>query len=200
MSRSPAPRPFVVVLVACSTAVVSLAACGGSSKASTTAASTQGGGSTSSSTTKSGSGGSGGGLKGAVNICSLMPASRVSQITGKTFTMTKEDDTPSYKLYSCDYSTDPTVAGGATPEQMDLDIVGMGGAVGLSADVDAAKQVNNKLTNLTPVSGIGDKAYGGGLEARLEVLYGDVLIKISGLTEVTTDQGKQIISELHSKL
>ena len=128
-----------------------------------------------------------------------MPASRLSQITGKTFTTTKEDDTPSYKLYSCDYSTDPTV-GGATAEQLDLDIVGMGGAVGLSADVDAAKQVNNKLTNLTPVSGIGDKAYGGGIEARLEVLYGDVLFKISGLTDVTTDQGKQIISELHSKL
>ena len=200
MSHSPGSRRVAVAVVACSTVALSLAGCGSSSKASTSAAAQGGGGSSNTSAPKTGSSGSSGGLKGAVNICSLMPASRISQITGKTFTMTKEDDTPSYKLYSCDYTSDPTAGGGATPEQMDLDIVGMDGAAGLSGDVDAAKQVNNKLTNLTPVSGIGDKAYGGGIEAHLEVLYGDVLIKISGVTDVTTDQGKQIISELHSKL
>ncbi len=199
MFRSPGSRRSVVALVACSAAAVSLVGCGGSSKAATSAAAQPAGGSSSKAATNAASGSSGG-LKGAVNICALMPASRISEITGKTFTMTKEDDTPSYKLFSCDYTTDPTVAGGATPQQLTLDIVGKNGAIALSADVDAAKQVNNKLTNLTPVSGIGDKAYGGGLEAHLEVVYGDVLIKISGLTEVTTDQGKQIVSELHSKL
>jgi hypothetical protein len=198
VSRSHVSRRVAIAFVASATAAVSLAGCGGSSKASTSAAAQPAGGSSAKAATKAGSGSSGG-LKGAVNVCELMPASRISQITGKTFTMTKEDDTASYKLFSCDYTTDPTV-GGATAEQMDLNVIGMGGAVGLSADIDAAKQVNNKLTNLTPVSGIGDKAYGGGIEAHLEVLYGDVLIKISGLTEVTTDQGKQIISELHSKL
>ena len=32
------------------------------------------------------------------------------------------------------------------------------------------------------------------------MLYGDTLIKISGGPTITTDQGKQIISQLHSKL
>jgi hypothetical protein len=125
-----------------------------------------------------------------------MPAATLSQITGKQFTATEPDNTPSYQIYACNYTS--TVAQGAN--QLRLDVLGKGGAAGLSGDVDASKQVNNKLTNLTPVSGIGDKAYGGGIQAGLEVLYGDTLIKLSGGTEVTTDQGKQIISQLHSKL
>ena len=76
----------------------------------------------------------------------------------------------------------------------------MGGAIGYSADLDASKTVNNKLTNVSPISGIGDKAFGGGIQARIEVLYGDVLIKISGVSDLTTDQAKQIVSELHSKI
>jgi hypothetical protein len=189
--------------LASATAAASLAGCGGSSKASTSAAAHPVSGSSSKAAAKAasgGTGGSGGQLKGDVNICQLMPASRISQITGKTFTMSKEDDTPSYKLYSCSYTTDPTVGGATTAEQMDLDILGKGGAIGLQANVDAANQVKSSVTALHPVSGIGDKAYGGGIEAHLEVLYGDVLIKISGLTAVTEDQGKQIIGELHSKL
>ena len=200
MSHSPASLRLSA-LAACGLAALSLAACGSSSKSATKASSGQGGGATPSTApaAKTGSGGSGGGLKGSVNVCSLMPAATLSQITGKTFAKAEEDDTPSYQIYKCKYTTDPT-AGGVTGEQLDLDILGKGGAVGLQANVDAANQVKSSLTALTPVSGIGDKAYGGGIEARLEVLYGDTLIKISGLTEITIDQGKQIISQLHSKL
>ncbi len=195
MSRTLGSRRFAAALVACSAAAVSLAGCGGSSKASTSAAAQAPGGSSTISAGKTGSGSSGG-LKGAVNVCELMPAATISQLTGKQFTMTKEDNTPSYQLYSCDYTS--TVTQGAN--QLDLDIMGKGGAIGLSADVDAAKQTKSSLTQLAPVSGIGDKAYGGGIQAHLEVLYGDLLIKISGLTDVTVDQGKQIISQLHAKL
>jgi hypothetical protein len=196
VSRTQGSRRIVLALAACSTAALSLAGCGGSSKAS---ASTQTGGSSSGSAksaTKTGSGGSGGQVKGAVNVCELMPAATLSQLTGKQFTSAEPDNTPSYKLYSCNYTS--TVAQGAN--QLDLDVEGENGAIALSADVDAAKSVNNNLTNLTPVSGIGDKAYGGGIQGHLEVLYGDVLIKISGVTDVSTDQGKQIIGQLHSKL
>jgi hypothetical protein len=202
VSRSPISRRVAIALVASATAAASLAGCGGSSKSHTSSAAQPAGAASSKTATKAGSGGSGnsGGLPSAVNVCQLVPASRISQITGKTFTMAKEDDTPSYKLYSCNYTTDPTAGGGATAQQLDLDIVGENGAIALSADVDAAKQVNNKVTNLAPVSGIGDKAYGGGIEAHLEVVYGDVLIKLSGGTDTTIDQSKQIISELHSKL
>ncbi len=135
-------------------------------------------------------------MKGSVNICALMPAATISQLTGKQFTTTETDNTSSYQLYSCNYTS--TVAQGSN--QLALDIIGNNGAIALSADVDAAKSVNNKLTNLTPVTGIGDKAYGGGIQGHLEVLYGDILIKLSGGTDVTTGQGKQIISQLHSKL
>jgi len=43
-------------------------------------------------------------------------------------------------------------------------------------------------------------AFTAGLLAQLEVLYGDVLIKIAGLTAPTIGQGKQIISDVHAKL
>jgi len=202
VSRSPISRRIAIAFAVSATAAASLAGCGGSSKSSTSSAVQPAAASSSKAATKAGSGGAGGsgGLPSSVNICQLLPASRISQITGKTFTMAKEDDTPAYKLYSCNYTTDPTVGGAATPEQLDLDIIGKNGATALSSDVDAAKQVNNKITNLTPVSGIGDKAYGGGIEAHLEVVYGDILIKLSGGTETTIDQSKQIIGELHSKL
>ena len=197
MSRSPMSRRVAMAIVASATAAASLAGCGSSSKSSTSSAAHSAGASSSKTATKAASGG--GGLKGAVNVCALMPPATLSQITGKTFQKAEADNTPSYQLYKCNYSTDPT-SGGTTVEQLDLDIIGKGGAVGLNADVDAASQVKSSLTTLHPVSGIGDKAYGGGIEARLEVLYGDTLIKISGLTEITEDQGKQIISQLHSKL
>lgn len=195
MSRTPGPGRIILALAACSIVAVSVAGCGGSSKARTAAsAQTSSGSSTASTKTVTNAGS--GGLKGAVNICQLMPEATISQLTGKQFTTTEPDNTPSYQLYSCNYTS--TVAQGNN--QLDLDIIGNNGAIALSADVDAAKSVNNKLTNLTPVSGIGDKAYGGGIQGHLEVLYGDILIKLSGGTDVTTDQGKQIISQLHSKL
>ena len=196
MSRTPGSARIALAFVACCAAALTVTGCGGSSKASTSASAQTAGGSSGKAATKAGSSGSGGGLKGAVNICQLMPAATISQLTGKQFTMTKQDDTPSYQIYACDYTG--TVAQGVN--QLRIDVLGKGGAAGLSADVDAAKQVNSKLTNLTPVSGIGDKAYGGGIQAGLEVLYGDTLIKLSGGTDITTDQGKQIISQLHSKL
>ncbi len=195
MSRSTMARRVAIGFVASATAVAALAGCGGSSTSNTSSQPVSG--SSSKSATKAASGG--GELKGAVNVCALMPPATLSQITGKTFQKAEPDNTPSYQLYNCNYSTDPT-SGGVTAEQLNLDILGKGGAVGLKADVDAASQVKSSLTTLHPVSGIGDKAYGGGIEARLEVLYGDTLIKISGLTEITEDQGKQIISQLHSKL
>ena len=115
-----------------------------------------------------------------------MPAATISQLTGKQFTTTEPDNTPSYQLHSCNYTSE--VAQGIN--QLSLDVLGKGGAVGLSADVAAAKQVKSSLTTLAPVSGIGDKAYGGGIQAHLEVLYGDTLIKISGATDITDRPGQ----------
>ncbi len=200
MSRSPVSHRVAATVAACSIATISagsLAGCGSSSKSGTNPAAQVTGGASTKPATKAGAGsGSSGGLAGAINVCALLPATTLSQITGKQFTMTERDDTPSYKIYSCNYTS--TVPQGAN--QMDLNVVGKNGAAGFAADLDAANQSKSSLTQLKQVSGIGDKALGGGIQGRLEVLYGDVLIRISGLTEVTVDQGKQIISRLHAKL
>jgi hypothetical protein len=132
-----------------------------------------------------------------VNICALLPPATLSQITGKQFTHTEEDNTASYGIYACNYTNDASAQG---INQLRVDVLSKGGAVGLDADVAAAKQVKSSLVALHPVSGIGDKAYGGGIQAHLEVLYGDALYKISGGTDITEDQGKQIITQLHSKV
>ncbi len=197
MSRFPISFRLAA-LAACGGAALSLTACGGSSKANTSATGAQGGGTSSSSSPaakKSGSSGSSGQLKGAVNICSLMPPATLSQLTGEQFDKTEQDNTVSYQIYACNYTSSTQVG-----NQLRIDILGKGGAVGIDADVAAAKQVKSSLTTLHPVSGIGDKAYGGGIQAQLEVLYGDTLIKISGGTTITEAQGKQIITQLHAKL
>ena len=126
-----------------------------------------------------------------------MPPATLSQLTGKQFTKTEQENTLSYGIYACNYTSDVSAQG---IDQLRISVLSKGGAAGINTDVAVAKQVGNGLTNLTPVSGIGDKAYGGGVQAHIEVLYGDELIKISGATDITTDQGKQIVSQLHSKL
>lgn len=74
--------------------------------------------------------------------------------------------------------------------------MGTGGSVGYGADLNAIGSVSHAK----PVSGIGDKAFSSGVMAQLEVLYGNVLIKITGLTSPTIAQDKEIISDLHAKL
>jgi hypothetical protein len=179
-------------------AAAALAGCGGAASSAGSAgsgSSSAGGGSASSSSSasqgSSGSSSSGGsslaGLTGEVNICSLMPPATIARITGKPFTATQRQDTPSYKLYSCNY-TDKGY------DQLNLGIEGLDASAGYGADLSV------EGSQAKAVSGIGDKAFSAGVLAQLEVLYGNVLIKITGLTAPTTSQSKQIISQLHAKL
>ena len=91
MSRSPGSRRLVITLVACSTAALSLAGCGGSSKASTVRGAQAAGGHVHQvRRRRPAPADPAAGTTGSVNICSLMPAATISQITGKQFTMTEE--------------------------------------------------------------------------------------------------------------
>lgn len=128
-----------------------------------------------------------------VNVCGLMPAATVAQITGKQFTSAAEDDTKSYRLYACDYTAPPP-----TPLQLRISIIGKNGKIGYDASQHSLKEAGRKVT---PVSGIGDAAYtSDGPWAILKVLYADTSIDLTGMSEVSVDQAKQIVAQLHEKM
>jgi hypothetical protein len=135
-------------------------------------------------------------LPATTNICDLLPAATVAQITGTKFDTGAPDSTPSYQLYSCTYSS--TSAVGA---ELDVSVEGLDAPQGYQADVDTFTSTGN-----TPVdiSGLGDKAFSttiaGGAVGQIDALFGAVLITANGLSTMTTDQGKQLITTLHSKI
>ncbi len=45
------------------------------------------------------------GLGHPVNVCSLLPAATAASLSGEPITQAQEDDTPSYKLYTCNYTS-----------------------------------------------------------------------------------------------
>ena len=128
-----------------------------------------------------------------LNICELMPPATVSKITGTTFDKAERDDTPSYHLFACNYTSGPP-----TPRQMRISMIGKNGKIGFDGTAETLTKTKHALQ---PVSGIGDAAYtSDGPWCRLAVLYGDVKLDITGWDELTVDQAKQIISGLHDKM
>lgn len=132
----------------------------------------------------------------AVDVCALLPAADVSRITGTTFTDTKPDSVAG-AIFSCDYTS-------ASLTQLNVDVTTVGGKVGYDADVQVLTTIGHPPT---PVSGVGDKAFSehtgnAGVDASSSfgALYGDMYIRISGLSAVTSDQGTQLVQELHGKL
>jgi hypothetical protein len=127
---------------------------------------------------------------GDVDVCGLMPAATIAQITGKSFTTAEEDDTKSYRIYSCNY----TGAG----EQLKISILGKSAKVGYDANLDALKSAGQKSTT---VPGLGDAAFTSDIAMyQLVVLYGDLSISVGGTNDSTLDQRKQIVNQLHDKL
>lgn len=160
--------------------------CGSSSTTSTGG----GGGSP----TSGGSGGSGGattvadGIGHAVNVCSLLPVATAASVSGVPVTVAAEDDTLSYKIYSCDYTTADGTNG------FTLDVLADDAAAGYDADVQAFQTVG---TAMTPISGLGDKAFstGGG---QTEALFGNVKIDVTNLMNAAA--GQTLIRDLQPKL
>jgi len=134
---------------------------------------------------------SAGGLSGDVDVCGLMPAATIAQITGKQFTNADGKDnvhTKSFGVYSCNYTGS---------NQLSLSIVGKNGKLAYDGIIRAINTAGQKVVD---VPGIGDAAFSSPPMARLKVLYGDITIGLSGWTDLPLDQAKQIIRQLHDKM
>jgi hypothetical protein len=124
------------------------------------------------------------GLGHPANICSLLPASTVAQITGEPITVATEFDTLDHKIYACEY----TSADGAA-------------SFGVSAAaIDAAAAYEGSLEAAgiaaTPIQGLGDKAFSA--FTLVQALFGDVLITVSNLD--STEAATALIRDLQPKL
>jgi hypothetical protein len=137
---------------------------------------------------------------GSVNVCSLLPASDVSRITGTHYTSTKPSSTMG-QIFECEYSN------AAQDALLQVSLTTKNGSIDYDADVEAMSALQKPLS----VSGVGDKAFaapdpkgnagsaGVAAFASYGVLFGDQYIKIGG-SYVTPDQGKQIAEEIHGGL
>lgn len=191
MSAATAFALVAITATACSSASKSSTA-GGSAGGSTASAAT--GASAAPATTGSGSGSGSGGSSGGgtvadglghpITLCTLLPVATVAQLSGENLTVTKEQDTPSYKIYMCDYtSADGT--SGVTVSVLAMDAAaGYNGA--LSAIGSSAKQI----------SGVGDNAFSA--VTGVQALFGNVSITVSNLQ--SDDAAVQIIKALQPKL
>ena len=124
------------------------------------------------------------GLGHTVNICTLLPVASVASVTGEPLTVATEQDTLSYKIYSCNYTSADGTSG------LTVDVLALDAAAGYDAELQAdgagAKQI----------SGLGDKAfaYANGAEA----LFGNVSISVSDLQSAAA--AETLIRTLQPKL
>ncbi|HUZ71111.1 MAG TPA: DUF3558 family protein [Candidatus Saccharimonadales bacterium] len=124
-----------------------------------------------------------------VNICSLLPVATVASVTGEPLTVAKEQDTVSYKIYMCDYTSADGTAG------LTVSVLAMDAAAGFQGDVDANKAVGG-ADPFTPISGLGDKAFSA--ISGVEALFGNVSITVSNLQ--STSASETLIRDLQPKL
>jgi hypothetical protein len=110
------------------------------------------------------------GLGHPVNVCALLPVASVASVSGQPLSVAKEDDTLlSSKIYSCNYTNAAGTSG------LSVTVEAMVAASVYDSDLSATNQV----VAATQISGLGDKAFSGPLGQ--EALFGNVLIKVSGL-------------------
>lgn len=159
-------------------------------------------GSTSTSTLGSGggsqpaSGGSGSGSSGSVldgighpvNVCSLLPVATVASVSGEPLTVAQEQDTVSYKIYTCNYSSADGTSG------VIVNVLAMDAVAGFQGDIDANKSVS--AAGYTSISGLGDKAFSS--ISGVEALFGNVSINVANLQ--STSASETLIKDLQPKL
>ena len=188
------PVVFVAGVVVAAGSVVSLAACGSSSASGSSPVSTRAP-SVASNVPKpnaaslagapSGKGGTeSDGLGHAVNVCSLLPVATVASVTGEPISVAKENDTPSYKIYDCDYSNSGGTSG------LSVSVLAMDAAPGYQGALQAAGG------GAKQISGLGDKAFSA--ITGVQALFGNVDITVSNLQ---SDQAAEtLIRTLQPKL
>ena len=184
--RKPATSAIIVALLLTTTATTT--AC--SSKSTTNAAAgTSAGGSTAGSSPAAAAAAPAGGsvddgLGHPVDVCSLLPVADVARISGEPLTVAKEDDTVSYKIYGCSYTSTDGTSG------VDVSVLALDAAAGYDGGLQAAG------SGAKQISGVGDKAYSA--ITGVQALFGNVSITVSNLQ--SDDAAVQIIKELQPKL
>jgi hypothetical protein len=162
-----------------------LAACGSTASAGSNPGSGSQGGA---GTTQQGSG-SGGtsisdGIGHPVNVCQLLPAATVASVSGEPITKADEQDTPSYKIYMCDYTSADGTSG------LTVSVLALDAAPGYDGSLQAAG------SGAKPISGLGDKAFTSILG--LQALFGNVSITVSDLQSDAA--AETLIKDLQPKL
>ncbi len=198
----------------CASAALALAGCGGSGPGTSGPGGSDPGGSDPVGSGQAGSGQAGGTSGQApastqsapsagksFDVCTAVPASAASQITGTKFTATKSSSVDGI-VFGCDYS-------GADSALLQISVDTQDGRGAFDADITALKAVSHPPAR---VSGVGDEAFsepnpngnagsaGAAGFASFGAVFGETYIKIGGLTYVTAGQGKQIVEMLHGKL
>ncbi len=137
----------------------------------------------------------------SIDVCTALPATAASQITGTTFTTTRPNSVEGV-VFGCEY-------GGPDSALLQISVDTADGKGSFDTDISALKAVRHPPTR---ISGVGDEAFsepnpqgnagsvGAASFASYGAVFGDNYIKIGGLTYVTAGQGKQIVELLHSKL
>lgn len=128
------------------------------------------------------------GIGHPVNVCSLLPTATAASVSGEPITVANEQDTLSYKIYSCDYTSADGTNG------FDLNVLALDAAAGYEGDVQAHQTTGSPVT---PVSGLGDKAFA--TSDGVEALFGNYSIDVSNLTG-KTDACETLIRDLQQKI
>jgi len=126
------------------------------------------------------------GLGHPVNVCSLLPAATAASLSGEPITQTEEQDTPSYKLYTCEYTNSNP------PNEFTISVLADDAAAGYDGEVQAA----GGIATVKPITGLGDKAFSDFTE--LEALFGNVSISVSKLQ--SDSAAESLIRALQPKL
>jgi len=82
------------------------------------------------------------------DVCTALPATQASQITGTTFTKTKTSNVESL-IFNCEYD-------GPSSALLQISVTTSGGKYGFDSAISALKAVSHPPT---PVSGVGDEAF-----------------------------------------
>jgi hypothetical protein len=128
------------------------------------------------------------GIGHAVNVCSLLPAATAASVSGEPITVANEQDTLSYKIYTCNYTTADGTNG------FDVNVLALDAAAGYAGDIQTYQTVGTKMT---PVSGLGDKAFA--TDSDVVALFGNYSIDVSNLTG-NTNACETLIRDLQQKI
>jgi hypothetical protein len=180
----------------------SVAACSaGSTSAGATSSGSSPAAASSHSSTSGSAASSGSTVAKNFDVCTALPAATASQITGTTFNKTTVSDVEGV-VFGCDYD-------GPNSALLQVSVDTEGATYVFQGDISAMKSVGH---GPTMVSGVGDEAFstpdpagnigatGAAAFASYGAVFGQVYIKVGGLTYVNATQGKQIVEELHGKL